>query len=155
MNETPKYATLLYEVRKSLDISIAEYFYIDMVYHLSHDRWCIKSLDNIGEDMGITKNGVVQMRDRLIKRGLVKKNHRGHVKTTDTYNKVVLTSKEQQNTYNKVIRTYNKVVPSVQLSGTKNYKEGTKEIKSVAEKEIERRFIKRPSVLPDFLINRG
>ena len=155
MNETPKYAMLDYAVRKELDISIAEYWYIDMVHHLSYNRWCIKSLENIAEDMGIGKMGVYKMRDRLIERGLIKKNLRGHTKTTDTYNKVILNREEQKKTYNKVGRTYNKVIPTVSLSYTKNYKEGTKEIKSFAEKEIERRFIKKASVLPSFIIDRG
>lgn len=116
-NESPKYATLLYEVRKKLDISIAEYFYLDMVYHLSHDGWCYKSLENIGDDMGLSRIGVVKLRDRLIKKGLIKKNIKGHVKTGEAYNLVI---RVDDSAYNKVTKPYNKVYPSVKQSIPKN-----------------------------------
>lgn len=116
-NQSPKYATLLYEVRKRLDISIAEYFYLDMVYHLSHDGWCYKSLDNIGDDMGLSRIGVVKLRDRLIKKGLIKKNIKGHVKTGEAYNLVI---RSDDSAYNKVTKPYNKVYPSVKQSIPKN-----------------------------------
>lgn len=81
----PKYATLLYEVREKLDISWTEYVYLDMVYHLSHDTWCYKSLENIGRDLGLDRSNVFRMRKRLMEKDLIKKNVRGHVKTTVTY----------------------------------------------------------------------
>jgi hypothetical protein len=86
-NETPLYATLLYEVRKQLDITWIEYVYLDMVYHLSKDGWCYKSLDNCSEDLGIDRSNVYKMRKRLIAKGLLKKNIKGHVKTTVAYAK--------------------------------------------------------------------
>lgn len=118
-DETPLYATLLYEVRKGLNITIAEYFYIDMVYHLSkNDKgWCYKSLDSIAYDMGITKNGVVKLRDRMIERGFIKKSKFGHVKTTDMYNSVVRGGKKPYNSVTNRTTQYN---AGVQLSGTKN-----------------------------------
>lgn len=90
MNETPLYATLLYDVRKQLDISIAEYFFLDMVYHLSYDRWCSKSIQNCAEDMGMQKRGMIYMRDRLIERGLLKKNKQGFLKVTRKYTEVAV-----------------------------------------------------------------
>lgn len=86
---TPKYATLLYEVRKRLDITWIEYVYLDMVYHLSHDGWCYKTLDNIGEDLGLDRSNVYRMRNRLIHKDLIKKNTRGYTKTTVTYAKCI------------------------------------------------------------------
>lgn len=120
----PKYATLLYEVRKQLDISIAEYFYLDMVYHLSHDGWCYKSYDNIAEDMGISRIGVMKMRDRLTDRGLL--IHRGgnKVKTSVIYNKVIQVDKK---TYNKVTPRITKLYPNSKQSYMKNNNESNKE----------------------------
>lgn len=117
--ETPLYATLNYGVRKSLDISIAEYFYVDMVYHLSRNEkgYCYKSIESIAVDMGISKNGVIKLRDRLINKGLIKKNIKGYVKTTEMYHKVV---RDGESTYHLVTKAYHKVVPSVPLSSTKN-----------------------------------
>lgn len=70
---------------KKLDITWIEYVYLDMVYHLSKDGWCYKSLDNCGLDLGIDRSNVYRMRQRLIKKGLIKKNLKGHVKTTVLY----------------------------------------------------------------------
>lgn len=122
----PKYATLLYQVRKELDISIAEYFYLDMVYHLSHSGWCYKSLDSVALDMGITRMGVVKLRDRLIERKLIVKNAKGHVKTSVTYNKVIQVEPE---TYNKVAKRITKFTPDSKLSLPKNNNEINKEKK--------------------------
>ena len=116
-NETPLYATLLYDVIRELDISIAEYFYLDMVYHLSHSGWCYKSLDSIARDMNMAKSGVVKLRDRLIGKKLIKKSIKGHVKTTDMYHKVI---RSDSSTYHKVNKPYYKVERNVPLSDTKN-----------------------------------
>ncbi len=116
-NETPLYATLFYHIRKELGINWGEYIYLDMVYHLSKDGWCYKSLENVAEDMGMAKSGVVKMRDRLIAKGLLKKSIKGYVKTTVMYHKVIRTD---QSSYHKVNKPYHKVVQSVPLSSTKN-----------------------------------
>jgi hypothetical protein len=88
-----------------------------MVYHLSKDGWCYKSLENVAKDMGMGKSGVVYMRDRLIAKKLLKKNIKGYVKTTVMYHSVVRTD---SSSYQKVNKPYQKVVQSVPKSGTKN-----------------------------------
>jgi hypothetical protein len=112
-----KYAHLEYEVLHKLQISINEYWLLDMVYQLSRDGWCYKSLSNIATDMRLTKNGVIKMRDRLISRGLLKKNMKGNLKTEVAYNSVYRLDKES---YNSVTNRTTKYTASVQLSGTKN-----------------------------------
>ena len=150
-NESPLYATLLYEVRKELDISIQEYFYLDMVYHLSHDGWCYKSLDSIARDMGITKRGVMKMRNRLIERKLLKKNIKGHVKTTVMYNSVL---RSDNKSVNKVPLSVNKVHPSGELSSTKNNNRITKNNKkSISEIYLDKYFPKRVKDMPDLGID--
>jgi hypothetical protein len=144
-NESPLYATLLYEVRRKLDISIQEYFYLDMVYHLSHDGWCYKSLESIARDMGTTKRGVMKMRDRLIERKLLEKNIKGHVKTTVMYNSVL---RSDNKSVNKVPLSVNKVHPSGELSSTKNNNRITKN-KSLSEMYFDKYFPKRVKDMPD------
>lgn len=114
-----KYAHLDYEVFHKLDISIPEYWLLNMVYHLSKDGWCYKSLNSIAIDMKMSKRGVAIMRDRLIDKNLLKKNIKGHLKTDVAYNSVLHVSDE---VYNSVHKSYNSVPPSVELSATKNNK---------------------------------
>lgn len=130
--ERPKFATLHYDVRESLDISWAEYIYLDMVYYLSRDGWCYKSLENVAADMGMAKSGVRKMRDRLIAKKLLKKNIRGHVKTTVTYHKVAHLQTEG---VHKVPDRVHKVAPSVPLSSTKNNNRYTREYRNLIDDE--------------------
>jgi len=129
-NETPLYATLLYDVRKKLDISVAEYFYLDMVHKLSYNRWCIKSLEHCAEDIGVSKFGLLKLRNRLIERGLIEKNLRGHLKVTTKYTDIAV-NKVDRPPYaavNKVAKSANKVQPIGQQSLPKNNNRLTKEI---------------------------
>jgi DNA-binding MarR family transcriptional regulator len=115
--ETPRFAHLQYSVLKQFNMSPAEYWYLDMVYYLSRDGWCYKSLENIANDMNMTKNGVVKLRDRLIEKGLVIKNRKGQVKSSVMYNKVYLTDSQP---YNLVTNCTTKYNGAVQQSSTKN-----------------------------------
>jgi Mn-dependent DtxR family transcriptional regulator len=135
-DETPLYATLHYGVRKLLDVSIAEYYYLDMVYHLSHNDkgYCYKSLESIADDMGVSKMGVVKMRNRLIGRGLIKKNIKGYTKTTEMYNSVI---RNGERTVNLVSKPYNKVIPSGKLSYTKNNNRITLEKESGLKEKLQ------------------
>lgn len=127
-----KYAHLEYRVLHELDISINEYWYLDMVYQLSRDGWCYKSLQSIADDMKLSKQGVVKMRDRLIQRGLIKKNIKGHVKTEVAYNSVYrldeVTYKSTKNRTTKFTERTTKYNGTVQLSSTKNNKENKKRL---------------------------
>lgn len=123
---TPKYATLLYEVRAELEISWIEYVYLDMVYHLSREGYCYKSLDNVGLDLGIDRSNVHRMKLRLLDRDLLKKNIKGHVKTTVTYANCIQTS---QSAYAKRTESYAKRNSAVVKTHTKNNNRNTENIK--------------------------
>ena len=84
----PKYAHLEYQVLHELEISIPEYFFLDMVFRLSRDGWCNKKLDSIAYDMRMTRRGVIVMRDRLIGRKLLKKGVGNRLATTEKVNSV-------------------------------------------------------------------
>lgn len=119
-----KYAHLEYEVLHTLDISIPEYWLLDMVYQLSRDGWCYKSLQSIADDMKMSKRGIIKMRNRLIERGLLKKNIKGHLKTEVAYNSVhrldAKTYTSIKKTVNLVPESVNSVHRSGELSATKN-----------------------------------
>lgn len=121
---TKKYVHLEFEVFHKLDITIPEYWFLDTVYFLSRDGWCWKSLQSFAIDMKMSKRGVAIMRDRLIEKGLLKKNRRGHLKTGVLYNSVLHVDR---NVYNSVHKSYNSVPLSVELSATKNNNEINKE----------------------------
>lgn len=120
--QTPRYATLLYDVRAHLNISWAEYVYLDMVHKLSYGQWCVKSLDNCGKDLGVTKRGVSKMKERLIKRGLLKRNVKGHLKVTAEYTDVAVNKvhRTPHVAVNSVPKSVNSVPSSGELSSTKN-----------------------------------
>lgn len=139
--EIPKYATLLYDVRKQLGITWAEYVYLDMVHKLSYERWCIKSLDNCGKDLGITKRGVSKMKERLINRDLLKKNIKGHLKVTDKYTGVAVNKvpHQQLRSVNSVPKSVNSVPPGGELSSTKNNNRNTEKMAKGYKKAQEMR----------------
>lgn len=120
-----KYAHLEYETLHKLEITIPEYWYLDMVYQLSRDGWCWKSLDNIAIDMRLTKNGVFKMRDRLTDRGFIIKGRGGKVKTSVKYNSVYRLDKSAYNSVTNRTTQYNN---GVQLSITKNNNKINKEL---------------------------
>lgn len=122
-NETPLYATLLYEVREKLGITWIEYVYLDMVYHLSKEGWCYKSLDNCGKDLGLDRSNVYRMRKRLIEKGLLKKSIKGHVKTTVVYAKCI---RSDDRVVAKRTNSYAKRDYSVVKTHTKNNNRVTK-----------------------------
>lgn len=150
MSELPRYATLMYDVRKALDITWTEYVYLDMVYHLSHDGWCYKSLDNVGEDLGLDRSNVYRMRNRLIERGLLKKNARGHVKTTDAYAKRIRTD---EGAYAKRDKPYAKRDSAVVKTHTKNNNRTTENMGASARDVLERMYGRRRTVLPEYVVD--
>lgn len=138
--QSPLYATLFYDAREKLNISIAEYFYLDMIHKLSYNRWCIKSLENCAYDMGISKRGLMKMRDRLIDRGYLQKNDSGGLKVTQTYievavNKVHPVDNFRAGAVNKVPNAVNLVHSIGELSSPKNNNRIKENIKRIEKKE--------------------
>jgi hypothetical protein len=130
-NEATKFAHLQYKVLHQLEITIPEYWFLDMVYQLCRDGWCYKSLESIAKDMRMTKNGVVKMRDRMIARGFITKDRKGRLKSSVIYNSVY---RADSATYNSVQNRTTEYNAAVQLSGTKNNNEINKELGEGYEK---------------------
>lgn len=90
MGKIPIYATLHYDIRQALDISWNEYVFLDMVYKLSYDGWCYKSLETTASDLGLARRSIVNMRNRLLQKELLRKNGRGYLKVTTKYTEVAV-----------------------------------------------------------------
>lgn len=120
-NQVPKFAHLDYQILHEFEISISEYFMLDMIFRLSGNGhyWCNKKLENIAFDMRITKRGVQKLRDRLIERKLLLKGVGNRLRTSEKWNKVhfidesVLQKSEQSS------KKWNKVHPKVEQSSSK------------------------------------
>lgn len=85
-SEKPTYATLFTHVRVKLDISPAEYWLLEMVYHLSHKTgYCYKTASSIGYDLGLTKRGVNFMIQRLCEKGLMERLTNNAIRVTGQY----------------------------------------------------------------------
>lgn len=145
------YTHLRYSVRKKLGVSISEYFYLDMVHQLSHNRWCVKSVENAAQDMGITARGLRKMRTRLIVLGFLERNIKGHLKTTNAYFALVVDNSSRG--VNKVPRGVNKVPPGGEQSSYKNNNRTTENLGISASEEIARRYVRKPKTeLPAYVL---
>jgi hypothetical protein len=100
--EVPRYSTILFDVRKKLEISINEYVLLDMVYKLSFKTgYCFKSPRLIADDLGLKKRATNYMISRLIERGLLERLTPQTMRVTDNYIREInsgqkLPSKEPQ-----------------------------------------------------------
>jgi predicted transcriptional regulator len=113
----PRYGKLYYDIRRDLQLTWTEYVYLDMVHNLSNGRWCTKSLAEIGLDLGLDRANVYRLRNRLIHRGLVIKNAKGHVRSSVMYAKRLQqladcsqnATPRSQNAYAGVVKTQPKI----------------------------------------------
>lgn len=132
MNIISRYAKIYYDVPKILNISMTEYILLDMISQLSKDRWCIKSITNIADDLSMSRNGVQKMKNRLIAKGLIEKNEYGHIRTTEAYHSVVRTFNERTTRLHDRTTQLYETVP---LSGTKINNRLTKDNTNMVKEE--------------------
>jgi len=82
------YTTILHDARAKLEISIVEYCYLDMIYHLSNNPeskfkgYAYISHAKVADILGCTKQTVVSMSNRLKARGLLASDKTGKLKKT-------------------------------------------------------------------------
>lgn len=93
---TPKYAHLEYVNLYRLQISVAEYFLLDMIHHLSREGWCNKKLDDIASDMRMTRRGVIAMRDRLVDKCLLVKGVGNRLRTSEKVNNLYFLNEDDR-----------------------------------------------------------
>jgi hypothetical protein len=73
-----------------LGLSLNEYCVADTIYHLSHNSandlgWCYKSKENMGRDLGLSKQTLHKIINKLIEKRLVEKNEAGQLRTTSNW----------------------------------------------------------------------
>lgn len=96
--EQPIYTTIFHKTRINLDLTCNEYCVADTIFCLSNNPsskvsgWCYASKETIGGFLGITKQCVHQIINKLLEKGLIEKDEETkYLKTTSLwYNKVVI-----------------------------------------------------------------
>lgn len=126
--EQELYARLKYSALKDLDISISEYFFVDMVCQLCKKYgWCNKSIDNIANDMNMSRRGVISIRDRMIKKGLVIKGKANRLRVSEKVQKVHFFENEKvHNLHQEVQKVHPKSAKSASKTPVEKYKRNTK-----------------------------
>ena len=125
------YTNIQHEIRRDLDISCLEYVLVDMIYHLSTKPdsavigWCYKSKEQLALEIGLTKQGLLKMVDRLILCGLLEKNvDTRYLKTTEKYFSKLFTNGKQslpQGSKQSLPLGVNKVDPIIITNNNTNY----------------------------------
>ena len=89
------YTTIQHEFRKTHALSLNEYALCDMIYHLSTKPsssvpgWCYMTKHSMGLELGVTKQAILNMLDRLIHKGFLFKNEETkYLKTLQKWQKV-------------------------------------------------------------------
>ena len=75
-HEEARYTMVLHSARKKLDISINEYCFADSVHKLSTTHspvpgWCFASKEQLGQSLGVTRQSIHSMINRLKAKGLI------------------------------------------------------------------------------------
>lgn len=88
MQQGPKYTVILHEIRRQLGLSHAEYAVVEGIGHLSNQArfpWCTVSKDGLADFYGFTTRGLQKIVERMIELGLLERNDRGHLRTTQKW----------------------------------------------------------------------
>lgn len=100
-----------------------------MVFQLSRVGWCNKKLENIATDMRMSRRGVIGIRERLIKKGLIEKGTGNRVRTSEKVQKVYFSEidyTKSAESSKKVQKVHSKSAESVSKTPVENNKRITK-----------------------------
>lgn len=85
----PRYTVVLHDVREKLRLSMNDYVVIDSIHKLSHNdpkyHYCIMSKENLAEFLRIARRTVFNIIQTGLEKGLLEKNDRGDLRTTDKW----------------------------------------------------------------------
>lgn len=83
MDKKPRYTFIQHGIRERYKISANEYIIMDSVYKLSrHTGRCESSREYLAKFLGITKQGVIKLIDRLEEKGILEKDEEGKLKVS-------------------------------------------------------------------------
>lgn len=94
---TLRHTIIWHKFRRHYGLSCDEYALCDMVYHLSKSDasdvpgWCYKTKEKMAEELGISKQGLLNMVKRMVDQGFVEKDEQtSYLKTTMKWQQVYL-----------------------------------------------------------------
>jgi len=88
------YTTILHPLRKAYNLSLLEYCVLEEIRVLSHNHkfggWCVKSKQNMGDSLDVSKQQIHRIINTLLSRGLIEKNGvTKYIRTTDEWNGLI------------------------------------------------------------------
>lgn len=93
------YTNIQHGFRKTNNLSCNEYILCDMIFYLSKSDsstvpgWCYMSRENIAKEIGLSKQTVLNIIDRLIDKGfLIRNDQSKYLKTTTSWQQVYFTN---------------------------------------------------------------
>lgn len=96
------YTTIQHNFRKENNLSCNEYVLLDMIYLLHTSPiskiqgWCYMKRETMADEIGISKQGLLNIIDRLIdSEFLIRDDETRYLKTTNKWNKVYFTGSKQ------------------------------------------------------------
>ena len=98
INKPLRYTIIHHSVRKKLGLSFITYAVIDSVHQLSHRNnhpWCTQSKIYLAKFLDVTDRSVYNAINEGIEKGLLEKNERGDLRTTDTWFSEVIVYDDQ------------------------------------------------------------
>lgn len=111
------YTNIQHEFRKNNELSCNEYVLLDMIYFLQTSPlskiqgWCYMKRDTMADEIGISKQGILKMIDRLIISNFIERDEETkYLRTTRKWNLVYFNSGKQS------VPTVNKVTESSKQS---------------------------------------
>lgn len=93
-----KFTVIYHKLMVENNLSPLEYMISNYVYYLSQhessihraEGFCFASKQTIANEFGISRRQVINIVNSLIKKNFIERNEKGHLITTDLWNKVVL-----------------------------------------------------------------
>lgn len=84
----PRFTTIYHPIRIELGLNVNEYVVLDSIHQLSHKPahpWCTQSKDEIATYTGISRRTVFRAIETGMEKGLIEKNERGDVRSTEAW----------------------------------------------------------------------
>lgn len=87
------YTTIIHPIRKAFNLSMNEYAVLDTIYHLSKNNkyggWCIKSKQNIADDLDLSRQTIIVIIKTLEEKGLLERGESDQLRTNDEWNNII------------------------------------------------------------------
>lgn len=133
-----RYCTIRIPALKTLDISVAEFAFLDIIYHLQvslknrNPGWSNAKLDFYADSLNISRRGIQKMKKRLTDRGLIHLHETNQIamKVDLLFEEIAIegVNKVQVRGEQSVPRGVNKVYPKGEQSVPPTYKDIEKDI---------------------------